>query len=605
MTLMTLASVMVASRPLPDRWLVCPVVHERDREEWARAASFVERVQAHRERGSRPGLFAGALARGAGPEQRWLSLVPFTTQRLFARRLALDGVSEQEFRAILGGAAAPGGDRGDRAPPWLARWLAAYGRDPVVGAPPVRTADPTAVADGIADILEPVLSDARARLGAGVRQLIATYDDCPFDLATAEALLFADLPGRLARIAARTLDLERQAADRRGDLRGATAADRWRSFFAGLRQREAALAFFREYPLLARQLSDCLERWAASGFEFLRHLCEDWPAIRNRFNPGAEPGGLIEIAADIGEQRHHGRAPIVARFASGLRLVYKPRPVALDAHFQELIDWINRRGPRFDFRSLTVLDCGDHGWLEHVGAGPCDSTAALDRFHWRQGGYLALGYAFDAANFRHGDLVAAGEQPMLAEPAQLFQPPPGQLFADDTATTDGAAPAQRPACSDGSDWPDRDRHDAVDAGYAAMLRLLTDHRDALLAEDGPVARFADDEVGIMPRPAAVYEQLLREARQPENLCDGLDRDRLFDRLWAVTQHSPRFDPLIGAEQAALRRGDVPLLLGRPGSMDLRDAAGTNFAGLLPESVLARIRRRLLSLGERDPAPPAG
>ncbi len=605
MTLMNLAPSTAASRLLPARWLAPAPVREMEREEWARAASFVERVRAHRERGSLPGLFAGALARGAGPEQRWLSLVPFTTQRLFARRLALDGVSEQEFRAILGGAAAPGSERGERAPPWLARWLAAYGRDPIGDARPVRAADPAGVADGIADILEPVLGDARARLAVGIRQLIADHDDCPFDQATAETLLFADLPARLARIAAATLERERQLADRRGDLSGATAADRLRSFFAGLRQREAALAFFRDYPLLARQLSDCIERWTAAGFQFLRHLCEDGPAIGNRFNAGARPGRLTEIAADFGEQPRHGRAAIVARFASGLRLVYQPRPVALDAHFQELIDWINQCGPQFEFRSLAVLDRGDHGWLEHAAAGPCDSTAALDRFHWRQGGYLALRYAFDAATFRCDDLVASGEQPMLAEPALLFQPDSGQLFTDETATTDGAALARWRPGSEGLDTADQGRQAAVDAGYMAMLRLLADHRDALLADGGPVARFAADEIGIVPRPAAIYEQLLREARQPEHLRDGLDRDRLFDRLWTAAPHSPRFDPLIGAEQAALRQGDVPVLLGRPGSVDLRDSAGTIFARLLPESVLARIRRRLLSLGRHDPVRPDG
>jgi hypothetical protein len=603
MTTTTLAPATNAHRPLPDRWLVRPAVRELEREEWARAASFVERVEGHRERGSLPGLFAGALARGARPEQRWLSLVPFSCQRLFARRLAVDGVSEQEFRAILGGAAAPGGGRGDQAPPWLARWLAAYARDPVPGAVPVWTGEPTGAASdivdvvNIVDVIEPVLSDARARLAAGIKQLAGSHDDCPFDPATAEGLLLLDLPARLAHIATRTLNLELQVADLRGDLRGARPAERRRSFIDGLCQREAALAFFREYPLLARQLSDCIEHWAAAGLEFLRHLCEDWTELRGLFNGGGEPGRLAAAEVAVGAQRRGGRATLIARFASGLQLAYKPRPVALDVHFQSLLAWINRRGAGFDYRTLLVLDRGDHGWLEHVAASPCASAAALERRHWREGGYLALRHAFDATNFHDEDLMAAGEQPMLLEPEVLFQssPPIGQLVADESAS---------PRDHLGK-LENLEHFDAVDVGFKAMVRLLAEHRDELLADDGPLARFADDDMRVMARPASTYEHLLREACHPDAQRDALDRDRLFDRLWLAVENTPGFDPLVAAEQADLRRGDIPAFLGRPGSVDLRHASGTCFAGLLPEPALERVRRRLLSLGEPDRAPPTG
>ncbi len=601
MTLMILAPAPAANRPLPARWLVRPAVRELEREEWARAASFVERVEAHRERGSLPGLFAGALARGARPEQRWLSLVPFSCQRLFARRLAVDGVSEQEFRAILGGAAAPGGGRGEQAPPWLARWLAAYARDPIIGAWPIRPGEPTGAASGdvdgasIVDVIEPVLSDARSRLAVGIKQLIARHDDCPIDPATADVLLIADLPARLEEIAAQTLDRELRIADLRGDLRGARPAERRRSFIDGLCQREAALTFFREYPLLARQLSDRIEHWLAASLGFLRHLCEDWLELRGRFNGGGDPGRLAEVAVAAGARRHGGRATLIARFASGLQLAYKPRSVALDVHFQSLLAWINRRGAGLDYRTLTVLDGGDHGWLERVAASPCASAETVDRYHRRLGGYLALRHAFDATNFHHEDLVAAGEQPMLLEPELLFQPPLGQLVADESAAT-GAEPAA-------SLLDHGDNVDAVDAGFTAMVRLLTGHRDELLADDGPLACFADDDMRVMARPAATYEHLRREACHPDAQRDALDRDRLFDRLWLAVEHSPGLDPLVAAEQADLRRGAMPTFLGRPGTVDLRHAGGKYFAGLLPESALERVRRRLTSLGESDRAPP--
>lgn len=182
---------------------------------------------------------------------------------------------------------------------------------------------------------------------------------------------------------------------------------------------------------------------------------------------------------------------------------------------------------------------------------------------------------------------------MLTEPELLFRPPIDQLVAGDS----GAA---EPESSAGP----LDHFDSVDAGFTAMVRLLTEHRDELLADDGPLARFADDDMYIMARPAATYEHLLREACHPDAQRDALDRDRLFDRLWLAVAHLPGLDPLVAAEQADLRRGDIPTFLGRPGSVDLRQAGGTCFVGFLPEPALERVRRRLRHLGDHAP-PPVG
>jgi lantibiotic modifying enzyme len=57
------------------------------------------------------------------------------------------------------------------------------------------------------------------------------------------------------------------------------------------------------------------------------------------------------------------------RFDSGLGLIYKPRSMAVDCAFQDLLDSTAARGFAPAFRRLRVLDAGDHGWAELVGAG--------------------------------------------------------------------------------------------------------------------------------------------------------------------------------------------------------------------------------------------
>ena len=113
---------------------------------------------------------------------------------------------------------------------------------------------------------------------------------------------------------------------------------------ARLRRPEHALALLREYPALARQVLQRIDNWAAVSLEFLEHLAADWDALRSTFFPDADPGPLVRVASGLSDPHRGNRTVIVAHFRSGFRLVYKPRALDVDVHFQELLAWLNDRG---------------------------------------------------------------------------------------------------------------------------------------------------------------------------------------------------------------------------------------------------------------------
>lgn len=583
MMAMNVATRTMTEQPAPAAAPSGPAVREADRREWLRAASLSERVQAHRRRGSLPGLLAGAQARGYRPEQAWRAQSPFPAAAVFGRRLALEGISEREFRAILGGAAAPAAAGGEECPPWLGALLAAYGRDALPGG--LDLPAPTPLAAAVADVLEPLISAARLRLGAGLRGLVAGWTGCPVDADAVEQMLTVRLLSGLTAMVGMTLLLECQGADIPGSGMVEGDVDDWPGFLDGLCRREDALAMFRRFPVLARLVWERLEAWEAAGLAFLRHLREDWPALQAVW--GTDPGGLVAIEGWAPDHPWGRPDPWIACFASGLRLEYKPRSAAADLHFQELLAWINRRDPRLAFYTRTVLDRGDHGWLDAVMPAPCRSAAELDRLHWRQGALAGLLYAFDAADFPADRVVTAGEHPVLMDVDVLFQRPVAELAGDIAEAPRMPSPVPPELA------------ESADSGFAALYGLVAACRDELLAETGPVARFAGDELRLRLRlrPEATYMQLLDEACHPEYLGDALDRDRLFDRLWVAVAEAPDLDPVIAGEQAALRRGRVPEFIARPGSRDLVDPSGRVLAGFWPEAPLERIRRRLERAGE--------
>jgi len=77
------------------------------------------------------------------------------------------------------------------------------------------------------------------------------------------------------------------------------------------------------------------------------------------FNAGPKPR---EAGGDGGRCRRlasQGRSGLVARFESGLKVVYKPTSLALDLHFQEFLTWLNGCGVDASFRTICILERGD------------------------------------------------------------------------------------------------------------------------------------------------------------------------------------------------------------------------------------------------------
>jgi type 2 lantibiotic biosynthesis protein LanM len=144
-----------------------------------------------------------------------------------------------------------------------------------------------------------------------------------------------------------------------------------------------------------------------------------------------------------------------------------------------------------------------------------------------------------------------------------------------------------------------DYTEEIARGFTSVYRLLLEHREGLLADEGPLARFARDEVRVVLRPTSTYAALLAESFHPDVLRDALDRDRLFDRLWAAVEQRPVLARVIAAERDALLRGDIPLFTTHPTTRDLSTGTGAPIADVLEETGLSLVRRRVGQLGERN------
>ncbi|HEX4965781.1 MAG TPA: type 2 lanthipeptide synthetase LanM family protein [Thermoanaerobaculia bacterium] len=622
--------------------------------DWFRALTLTERAEGLPGRVD-PDRAARRLA-------RWQAQPPFSAEGAWINHLAADGLSEASFLSLLGEPDADLARRQGEPPPWLLDLERSFSNPAPQAFPTPSMPERARPHVGFLEAVRPLLDDGYSRLCQGVLDLAAGPGELPFDPQSAPAFFAAGLAQHLILLMSRTMVLELNLARREGRLSGETSEARFESFVASLRSPAAALAVLRQYPVLARQVAETVNRWVEVSLELLRHLRDDAEELRAVFSPARHPGPLVALETGLGDSHRGGRTVAALTFASGLRLIYKPKPMGVETAFQELLAWTVRKGFEPAFRLLRVVDRGDHGWVEWVEMAPCATAEELTRFYRRQGGYLALLYLLAATDFHNDNLIAAGEHPVLLDLEALFHPwvaeignrpgetllgrplfesvlqsgmlparsrwgageeasvdlsglaapmvqmTPQAVLATEAAGTDAMRFVRRPVeLSPGKSRPTLngaevalcDFLEPLVDGFVAMYRLLASHREELAGPGGPLAAFAEAEVRVIVRMTRTYGTLFMEGQHPFVLGDALDRDRLFDRLWELAEEWPRLAALVPAERRSLLRGDIPMFTAQPGSRDLWISDGERLPGFLPVSGLDEVRTRLGRFDEAD------
>jgi len=314
-----------------------------------------------------------------------------------------------------------------------------------------------------------------------------------------------------------------------------------------------------------------------------------------------------------------------------------------------------------------LLDRGDHGWAELVTAEPCADAEAARRFHLRAGQLLALLHASGARDAHCENLIAHGEHPELIDleawlPPRLARwlPAPG-----DEEWTDAALRREHSVLSTGllPRWqPDGPRDDVVNVGglggghpgtrprpvwravntdhmvrvwsqvpidlqpnvpvldgqplapaawarevrdgFAAMYRLLSVHREELLAPEGPFGDLAGCRGRLIFRPTRAYTRLRDRSLRPDACRDAAARGGELEALARVYLDAPGSGapatwPLLAAERRALEQGDIPFFHADLAGTILEGPDGESMPGVLTHPAVEELRERLNQLGPED------
>ncbi|MFC0542186.1 type 2 lanthipeptide synthetase LanM family protein [Kutzneria chonburiensis] len=591
---------------------------------WAGGLTLHERLP-------RPSQQVSGTANALARLERWRRAHEELAPDWFERRLAAAGLDEKLLTGLLA-----------ETPDALARRVARPGWADFVDS---ALTTPTGHRKEFGD-------DWIGALATGLRPLVEIAEAAVAGTADPEVTGgFVHCLGRcLARLAARTLVLELNRARARGRLTGGTPAER----FAEFARRPDLDALFAEYPVLARLLAQTCQQAVAAHLELLERLTSDRDAIVETLLDGIDPGPLARIESTGGDAHQHGRSVALITFADGRTVVYKPRPLDLHNHFNDLLDWLNGRVHDLSLRRVTLLCRDGYGWQEFVSSASCEEVTGLSRFYRRQGALLAVLYAVDGSDMHYENLIAAGDQPVLVDVETLFHPtmqvdtatghdpaaqelvrsvfrtallPQVMLGENGSLDLSGLGGDQGVFPTDGVGWDDagtdsmrlvrrpvamrggrnrprlgdqeaepRDYQAALLTGFQAAYDAIVEHRVSFV---DLLRTCADDELRFVARPTALYATLLDESTHPDVLRDALDRDSVFDLLWTDSLDDPMRRRLVPHEIADLWAGDVPMFTCHAGSRDVFSATGVRLPNLLAESGLAAAESKIADMGEID------
>ncbi|MEH2323611.1 MAG: type 2 lanthipeptide synthetase LanM family protein [Nostoc sp.] len=195
----------------------------------------------------------------------------------------------------------------------------------------------------------------------------------------------------------------------------------YEAFINTMLNEDGLIDFYQEYPVLARLVAIRTTFWFNVVEELLWRLAADFDEIQRTFQQETL-GQVVDIEYGLSDFHNNHHTVIILTFASGFKLVYKPKDLAIDEAFLNLLSWFNQQENLLSFKCLKVLNRSNYGWAEFVQPSPCQDKQAIQRYYQRTGMLLGVLHLLRASDCHCENLIACGEYPVIVDLETLIEP---------------------------------------------------------------------------------------------------------------------------------------------------------------------------------------
>lgn len=387
----------------------------------------------------------------------WREAAAAGNPAMFAMRLAHDGLDEAAVLPLLGPIRLA---EGQPLPEWARTfaWIAAALAKPAAGSldPPH---DATAAVP-FEELLWPAAAAAGERLAARIGPAFVELFAAP-----ARAGLLRLLLGRLGHYCARALFWEFSAFRY-------CSRDQWLTPTGGAAPKKPTRTvyyrfvgdwrryshdFFNAKPVLARIVATIVVNWLGASAELVERLARDRRDIADVFAAGADLGPVTTLEAGLSDPHRGGRTVAVLGFDNGVKIVYKPKDLRVDAAWADLLRQLNADGAPVELKAPEVLVRRGYGWANYIEPDAADATpddakgddATGDDalFRHRAGALLAVLHLLRGADFHNENVIVSNGHPIPVDLETLLHPQWPNRSAETVADPAVAAATERLANS--------------------------------------------------------------------------------------------------------------------------------------------------------------
>ena len=368
----------------------------------------------------------------------------------------------------------------------------------------------------------------------------------------------------------------------------------------------------RRYPVLVRLLAEITDFWVETSGQLIERLAADWEAIRETFCPPENLGSVTALASGLSDPHLRGQTVAQVTFSNGLTLFYKPRNLAIESAWFDLLQSLNQTGSFLPLTCLRIFGRNTHGWMERAETRPCEDDAQAERFYRRAGHLLCLLYLFTGSDFHGENVIASGEQPVLVDLETLMTPNLHELRLfperisetvlrthfllswkqsdDDELQAVGGMNVAMPA-----------PNAAVEAGFLAMARWIISHKETMLRA---LSRFDGLPLRVIFQDTRTYRQLMQRSLHLDFLGDAIDRRIELEWLARIECPPEQYAAHLARvrhEIAMLEQLDIPYFETRSDTTDLIVSSGETRRDYFAEPCLQNVKRHIREFDAQDAA----
>lgn len=307
--------------------------------------------------------------------------------------------------------------------------------------------------------------------------------------------------------------------------------------------------------------------------------------------------GATEVAsveAPNADPHCNGQSVLVVTFARGQQLCYKPRPLAVDIHYQDYQAWLFANAVSMPYRKIKIVDRRNYGWMEFISHAVPTEQEQQELF-FRFGVTLAGLHFLRAKDIHRHNVIITGAHPYPIDLEVFFHEceldfilddsPKGKTwkFFGNSVLRIGILPSPLNAFQServedqsvlGKAHLHRENINAAVAGFTQTFSFILKCKEQLAKH---LEQFSRCRVRHLPRSTQWYQSLLHKRLSFS--------DPLWDANVSLVQLKDRLRRLRESEIDDLQRGDIPYFYTQPYCRDLWDSRGRLIGSYFKQSGL--------------------